>query len=131
MDFWEAFDEAIPYLSTGVEKEERTSKLLGGMVAVELNNQAARLQRLGYAEPSGRLLKQAQRYAPDLASTKVNLEIQSLIAKGESLEEVITDKEWGKKAPQNHPLLPRFPFQDFFGTAVHSPSGPQFFWRRR
>lgn len=94
MDFWEAFDEAIPYLSTGVEKEERTSKLLGGMVAVELNNQAARLQRLGYAEPSGRLLKQAQRYAPDLASTKVNLEIQSLIAKGESLEEVITDKEW-------------------------------------
>ena len=40
------------------------------------------------------MLKQAQRYAPDLASTKVNLEIQSLIAKGESLEEVITDKEW-------------------------------------
>ena len=40
------------------------------MVAVELNNQAARLQRLGYAEPSGRLLKQAQRYAPDLASTR-------------------------------------------------------------
>lgn len=94
MDFWEAFDQELPYLATGVEAGERTSELLGGMVAVELNNQAAKLQRFGYAEPSGRLLNQALRYAPDLASTKVNLEIQSLIAKGESLEDVITDREW-------------------------------------
>jgi len=94
MDFWEAFDQELPYLAAGVEGGERTSELLGGMVAVELNNQAAKLQRLGYAELSGRLFNQALRYAPDLASTKANLEIQSLIAKGESLEDVITDKEW-------------------------------------
>lgn len=92
--FWEDLDKDIPSIAEGVDQGESTAEVLGGMLAVEINNRATTLQRQGYLEASASLLKQAARYAPKLASLEYNLKAQALLEAGGSVEELISDTQW-------------------------------------